>query len=142
VIVNDRVDLTMLSGAHGVHVGQEDLPVTQTRRLLGDEAIVGWSTHTPAQIAAAVLLPATYLAVGPVFGTTTKETGYAAVGLEMVRAARRATERPVVAIGGITLDAAPSVLAAGATAVAVIGDLLSAEDPSRRVRQYVDLLRR
>jgi thiamine-phosphate pyrophosphorylase len=141
VIVNDRADLAKLSGAAGVHVGQDDLPPAAARRLLGDDAIVGVSTHTIDQINHAMLAPATYLAVGPVFGTTTKETGYTAVGLTLVTdAASRAEGRPVVAIGGITLDRAPSVIAAGASAVAVIGDLLSTGDPRGRVRSYLEAL--
>jgi thiamine-phosphate pyrophosphorylase len=108
------------------------------RRLLGPRAVVGYSTHTIDQIDKAVLEPVSYIAVGPVFGTMTKETGYQAVGLELVSAAvARAKARPVVAIGGITLDRAPLVLAAGASAVAVIGDLLATNDPRGRVRAYL-----
>lgn len=140
VIVNDRADLALLSGAAGVHVGQDDIPVDAARRLLGDEAIVGISTHTPAQIAGACELPATYVAVGPIFGTGTKDTGYDAVGVTLIRAARAATTRPVVAIGGITIDNAPLALDAGATMVAVISDLLTGGDPERRARAYVERL--
>jgi thiamine-phosphate pyrophosphorylase len=141
VIVNDRVDLARLSRAAGVHVGQEDLPVGAARELLGPTAIVGGSTHTVAQIEEALTLPISYVAVGPVFGTRTKDTGYEAVGLDLVRAAAaRAGGIPVVAIGGITLETAPSVLAAGASCVAVISDLLTGGDPAARVRQYVDRL--
>jgi thiamine-phosphate pyrophosphorylase len=138
VVINDRVDLARLSGAAGVHVGQDDLPPREARQLLGPEAILGFSTHSPAQLAIAVQEPVTYVAVGPVFGTKTKETGYSSVGLELVRyAAERSNGLPVVAIGGITLDTAASVLAAGATSVAVISDLLAGGDPSARVRAYV-----
>jgi len=141
VIVNDRVDLALLSGAHGVHVGQDDLTPSAARRLLGPDAIVGYSTHTIDQFEAAVLEPASYLAVGPVFGTITKETGYDAVGLELVSgAAARANGRPVVAIGGITLENAMSVVAAGASAVAVISDLLATGDPEGRTRAYLQTL--
>jgi thiamine-phosphate pyrophosphorylase len=137
VIVNDRVDLARLSGAAGVHVGQEDVAPSAARTQLGSEAIVGYSTHTVVQIEKAVLEPITYLAVGPVFGTSTKDTGYDAVGLELVRAAaRRAKGIPVVAIGGITLERAPAVLDAGASAVAVISDLLVGADPRRRAKAY------
>jgi len=140
VIINDRVDLAVLAGASGVHVGQEDLSVGDARNLLGPEAIVGHSTHTAAQIAAGVATSATYLAVGPVFGTTTKETGYNAVGLALIREARRATDRPIVAIGGVTLENARAALDAGATMVAVISDLLIGNDPKNRVRTYLDRL--
>jgi thiamine-phosphate pyrophosphorylase len=137
IIVNDRADLAVLAGAAGVHVGQEDLAPAQARRLLGPAAIVGFSTHTVAQIEAAVLEPISYLAVGPVFGTNTKDTGYSAVGLELVSTAvRLAGAIPVVAIGGITLATAPAVWRAGAAAVAVISDLVSNGDPAARVASY------
>jgi thiamine-phosphate pyrophosphorylase len=138
IIVNDRADLALMSGAAGVHVGQDDLPPAAARHLLGADAIVGFSTHTLAQVEAAVLEPVTYVAVGPVFGTRTKETGYEAVGLELVaQAARSARGLPVVAIGGITLETAPAVIEAGAAAVAVIADLLTDGDPAGRVRRFV-----
>ena len=141
IIVNDRADLAVMSGAAGVHVGQDDLSPADARRLLGPQAIVGFSTHTIDQIDRAVRDPASYIAVGPVFGTATKDTGYSAVGLDLVRAAvARAQERPVVAIGGVTLERAASVIAAGAAAVAVIGDLLSTGKPEERVRSYLEAL--
>ena len=137
VIVNDRVDLARLAGAAGAHVGQDDLPPAAARRLLAADAILGLSTHDVTQLERARAEPVTYIAVGPVFGTRTKETGYAAVGVEMVRhAVRLAAGRPVVAIGGITLGTAPAVWEAGAAAVAVIGDLLSTGDPAARVASY------
>lgn len=142
LIVNDRADVALLAGAPGVHVGQDDLTPADARRVMGPAAIVGLSTHTASQVAAAVQAPISYLAVGPVFETATKQTGYTAVGLDAVRAAAAAasaTARPVVAIGGITLATAPAVIGAGASAVAVIGDLL-AEDPETRVRRYLSAL--
>ena len=145
VIINDRADIARLSGADGVHVGQEDLPPASVRAIAGDDAIVGLSTHTVDQLQRAVSEPVSYLAIGPVFGTTTKATGYDAVGLEMVReAARRAGARglPLVAIGGITLERATSVIAAGAASVAVIGDLLSTGDPAMRTREFMETLSR
>jgi thiamine-phosphate pyrophosphorylase len=146
VLVNDRADLAALSGADGVHVGQDDLRVEDVRRAFPSLGWVGLSTHTPAQIAAAAATPASYVAVGPVFGTSTKDTGYDAVGLALVGEGRRAVDaaagapRPVVAIGGITLERAPAVLAAGADSVAVISDILSTGDPEARVRAYLDRL--
>jgi thiamine-phosphate pyrophosphorylase len=138
IIVNDRVDIAQMSGAAGVHVGQEDLPPAEARALLGPDAIVGFSTHTHAQIAAALTQPVSYVAVGPVFGTQTKDTGYEAIGLDLVaHAARNAAGLPVVAIGGITIDNAAAVLAAGATQVAVITDLLTGGNPAARVREYL-----
>jgi len=141
VIVNDRADLARMAGAAGVHLGQDDLEPGAARALVGPGATVGWSTHTTAQIVAAAGLPITYLAVGPVFGTTTKDTGHASVGLPLVREAVSGSRgRPVVAIGGITLARAPEVLAAGAAAVAVITDLLAGDDPTARVRAYLRVL--
>jgi thiamine-phosphate pyrophosphorylase len=143
IIVNDRADLAALASAAGVHVGQEDLAPADARRLVGPAAVVGYSTHTVAQIEAAIREPITYVAVGPVFGTTTKDTGYSAAGLGLVStAARLAGTIPVVAIGGITLETAPSVLEAGATSVAVIGDLLAEGNPQTRVAAYLQRIER
>jgi thiamine-phosphate pyrophosphorylase len=138
VIANDRVDLGKLGGADGVHIGQEDLSPLEVRAQLGPRALVGLSTHTEAQLAAAAREPVDYVAIGPVFVTATKETGHAALGLEGVRLARRLTPAhvPVVAIGGITIDIARSVIDAGAASVAVIGDLL-AGPPAERVREFL-----
>ena len=141
VIVNDRVDLARLSGAAGVHVGQEDLAPAPARAQLGPDAVVGYSTHAIAQVEDALREPVTYVAVGPMFGTRTKETGYDAVGLALVSAAAaRAGTVPIVAIGGITLETAPSVIAAGASCVAIISDLLTGNDPAARVRRYLEAL--
>ncbi len=141
IIVNDRADVALLSGADGVHVGQDDLPVRAVRQLLGRDALVGISTHTPEQIEAALLERISYIAVGPVFTTRTKATGETEVGLELVRrAATRAGGRPVVAIGGITLARAAAVIEAGASTVAVIADLLAGGPPDARVRAYVAAL--
>jgi len=141
IIVNDRADIALMSAAAGVHVGQDDLPAAAARQLLGERAVIGFSTHTVAQIERAVREPITYVAVGPVFGTASKDTGYAAVGLDLVGAAARLADKtPVVAIGGITLHNAQSVIAAGASAVAVIGDLLVGNDPSGRTRAFVQRL--
>jgi thiamine-phosphate pyrophosphorylase len=137
-IVNDRADLAVLAGADGVHVGQDDLAVADVRGLVGPTAIVGMSTHTASQIDEALRAPISYLAVGPVFATRVKDTGDQPVGLELVRLAARAAagRLPVVAIGGITLDRAPEVVAAGADSVAVITDLAT-ESPEARVRQWL-----
>jgi thiamine-phosphate pyrophosphorylase len=142
VIVNDRADIARLSGADGVHVGQDDLGPAAVRAIVGPDAVVGLSTHTVEQLEQAVVEPVSYVAIGPVFGTTTKATGYAQVGLDMVRAAARRTGAkglPLVAIGGITIENAPSVLAAGASSVAVIGGLLATGDPSR-VRLFLNVI--
>ena len=140
-VLNERTDLALLADADGAHLGQEDLPATVARRLLGAQAIIGLSTHNLGQVQSAVRQPISYLAIGPLFDTRTKDTGHVSVGLDGVRrtvaAARR---RPVVAIGGITLATAPAVIAAGAASVAVISDLLADGAPRRRVRQYLAAL--
>jgi thiamine-phosphate pyrophosphorylase len=140
VIVNDRADIARLAGAGGVHVGQEDLSPAQVHAVAGGGAVVGLSTHTEAQVERALAQPISYLAIGPVFSTRTKETGYDAVGLARVAhavARARTAKLGVVAIGGITLERAPSVIEAGADAVAVISDLLVTGDPEGRVREYL-----
>ena len=145
VVINDRADLARLSAADGVHVGQDDLAPSAVRALIGDAAIVGLSTHTPEQVDRAVLEPVSYVAVGPVFGTSTKTTGFDPIGLEMVRASARVARSrglPLVAIGGVTLENAQSVLDAGAASVAVISDLVAARDPEARVRAYIERLSR
>jgi thiamine-phosphate pyrophosphorylase len=139
VIVNDRADIARMADADGVHVGQGDLPVDAVRAIVGPDRIIGLSTHDRDQIDRALSGAATYVAVGPVFGSETKDTGYTPRGLELVAyAAGRG--KPVVAIGGITLDRAPAVVARGAAAVAVISDLLAGNDPENRARQFVAAL--
>ena len=145
VIVNDRAVIARLAGADGVNVGQEDLAPRAVRALVGDGAIVGLSTHTVEQLDASSGEPVDYVAIGPVFGTTSKVTGYEAVGLDRVRtASARLAPRglPLVAIGGITLETAAAVIEAGATSVAVIGDLLGNGDPEARVRAFLARLSR
>jgi thiamine-phosphate pyrophosphorylase len=143
VIVNDRADIARLAGAHGVHVGQDDLSPAAVRRTFGSSLAIGLSTHDVDQISHALEQPIAYLAVGPVYATRTKETGYEPVGLELVRAARGAAAHrgvPIVAIGGITLDRAAGVIEAGAASVAVIGDLFTGGDPEARTRAFVERL--
>jgi thiamine-phosphate pyrophosphorylase len=143
LIINDRADVTALSGAHGLHIGQTDLSVADARAVIGESAILGLSTHTQEQWAAAVNETVTYIAIGPTFGTATKQTGYEAIGLEMVtRAASAAAARGLatVAIGGITIENARSVIDAGAASVAVISDLLTG-DPEQRCRAFLHALR-
>lgn len=146
VVVNDRADIARLAGAGGVHVGQDDLPPTLVRAIVGPAAVVGLSTHTADQCVAALAQPVSYIAVGPVFDTSTKATAHEPIGLAGVRrasrqiAASRVPETPLVAIGGITLDNARSVIEAGAGAVAVISDLLAADDPAVRIAQFLRVL--
>lgn len=142
VIINDRADVARMAEADGVHVGQTDLSPADARVVVGASAIVGLSTHTPEQWSAAVREPISYLAIGPAFGSWTKETGYDAIGLGVVRQAADAAQAaglPAVAIGGITLENAPSVIGAGAASVAVISDLLQG-DPESRCRAFLRIL--
>ena len=142
IIVNDRADIAALAHAHGLHVGQDDLTPVDARAVIGDTPVLGLSTHTREQWEAALNAPVHYIAIGPVFGTGTKDTGYPAVGLETVGRASRAAAQaglPAVAIGGITIENAVSVIDAGAASVAVISDLLKG-DPETRVRAFLRVL--
>jgi thiamine-phosphate pyrophosphorylase len=142
VIINDRADVAVVVDAHGVHVGQDDLPAIDARTVVGADRIVGLSTHTESQLRQGLDMPISYLAVGPVFDTETKATGYDSIGLETVRRAAAivdTTVHPLVAIGGITLQRAPGVIAAGASSVAVISDLLEG-DPEARAREFLRAL--
>jgi thiamine-phosphate pyrophosphorylase len=136
VIVNDRADIAAMAGADGVHVGQHDLRPEVVRRIAGERMLVGLSTHSPGQVDEALRGAADHIAVGPVFTTATKDTGYEARGLELVGYAS-GRGKPVVAIGGITLASAPAVLDAGADSVAIISDLLSDADVTTRIQQFL-----
>jgi thiamine-phosphate pyrophosphorylase len=130
LIINDRVDLALAVGAHGVHLGQDDMAPEAARKLLGSTAIIGYSTHNIAQAIAATQLPIDYLTIGPIFATTTKSDTAPVLGLDGLRTVRQATGPfPLVAIGGITHANAREVIDAGADSVAVISALLS--DPTR-----------
>jgi len=140
LIVNDRADIALACGADGVHLGQEDLDPSAARRVVGDKFLVGYSTHGVEQAAEAARLPVDYVAIGPVFQTSTKENPDPAVGLEGVARARAALGPavPLVAIGGITLENAPAVLAAGADTVAVVSALLAESDEiEQRTREFL-----
>jgi thiamine-phosphate pyrophosphorylase len=143
LVVNDRADVALAAGADGVHLGQDDMPPGAARALLGEAALVGFSTHNVGQASEAAALPVSYVAVGPVFATASKENPDPVVGLEGVGRVRAAAPRvTLVAIGGVTAESAPSVLAAGADSVAVIGALLSGADPAEITRRTRDLLAR
>jgi thiamine-phosphate pyrophosphorylase len=141
-LVNDRPDVAHLVGASGVHVGQHDLSVEQARAVIGAEKLVGVSTHNLEQFTAAASTSADYIAVGPVFETRTKANPDPVVGAELVRRARALTDKPIVAIGGVTLERAAEIIAAGADSVAVISDILLAPDPAERAAKYIALLER
>ncbi len=144
LIVNDRVDVVLATGADGVHLGQDDMPPQTARVVLGKGKVVGFSTHGVEQASEAARLPVDYVAIGPVFDTSSKENPDPVVGLEGVRRVREAVGRAVklVAIGGITSENAPSVLEAGADSVAVIGALLDTSDPAEITRRTHALLDR
>jgi thiamine-phosphate pyrophosphorylase len=138
--VHDRADIAALAGATGVHVGQEDLGVEQARELIGGEKRLGVSTHNIAQFEGALKSSADYIAVGPIFPTGSKANPAPVVGLPMIRRLRALTDKPIVAIGGITLETAAQVREAGADSVAVISDILRAESPGMRARRYIEIL--
>jgi thiamine-phosphate pyrophosphorylase len=134
VIVNDRPDVARIAGADGVHVGQEDMPAADVRRLMPLPALVGLSAHDVSQVRGAPAGLLDYVAIGPVFATRSKAAPDPVVGLEGVAAARAATSLPLIAIGGITRATAADVIAAGADGVAVISELMAAGDPGRAFR--------
>ena len=137
LIVNDRPDIALLAGAGGVHVGQDDLSAEDARAICGPDRWVGLSTHTLEQLAAAERTSADYIAFGPIFPTATKKNPDPVVGTELLRKARQMTKKPLVAIGGITLERAAEVYRAGADSLAVIRDLICTQDPGARAREYL-----
>lgn len=142
IILNDRPDIAAIAGAGGVHVGQDDLPVEAARQICGDGLWVGVSTHNLAQLRDADRTSADYIAVGPIFPTATKDNPNRVVGVDFLRAARQLTRKPLVAIGGITVESAADVFRAGADCVAVIRDLLGARDPAQRAHEYLAVAER
>jgi thiamine-phosphate pyrophosphorylase len=141
IIINDRVDIALALKADGVHLGQDDLPPAEARRILGPRAIIGFSTHSISQAVEALGLPIDYLAVGPVFATGTKENPDEIVGVETIGRVRQAIGNfPLVAIGGINSTNFREVLAAGADSLAIIGDLLGEpEKISEKTRKFFRL---
>jgi thiamine-phosphate pyrophosphorylase len=139
LIMNDRADLCLAADFDGVHVGQDDLSPESVRKIIGPDRWLGVSTHNPDQLREADLTSADYLAIGPVFATSSKENPDPVVGLEGVRRARALTQKPLVAIGGITRLNAASVIEAGADSVAVISDLL--REPRKSAEEFFRILR-
>jgi thiamine-phosphate pyrophosphorylase len=138
LIMNDRADLTLVAGFDGVHVGQDDLTPEAARQVIGREFVLGVSTHNPEQLAEAGATSADYVAIGPVFTTSTKMDPDPVVGLEGVRAVRALTSKPLVAIGGIMRANAGDVIRAGADSVAVIADLLAS--PRKSAEEFLKAL--
>jgi len=139
-VVNDRADVAAAAEASGVHVGQEDLRAEAARTVIGAGKLLGVSTHNLKQFKDAASTSSNYIAVGPVFSTSTKTNPDPVVGIELIRRVRLLTDKAIVAIGGITLERAAEVIQAGADSVAVISDILLAPDPGQRARQYIELL--
>lgn len=143
LIMNDRADLCLAAGFDGVHLGQDDLSPDAACKIFiscrkGDLLSIGYSTHNPEQLRQADTMPADYIAVGPVFSTSSKTNPDPVIGLEGVREARRLTSKPLVAIGGITRQNAQSVLNSGADSVAVISDVV--ESPHKSTEEFLRIL--
>lgn len=141
IIINDRADIALAVEADGVHLGQDDLPPECARKLLGKEKIIGFSTHNLEQALAADSMPIDYIAIGPIFETSTKERPDPVLGLDALRRIRSSVSKPLVAIGGITLERVAAVFEAGADSAALISDILRAGDIADRVRQLLETSR-
>ena len=137
LIVNDRCDLALSSGARGVHLGQEDLPPEAARTIFGPQRVIGFSTHSIRQVRQSHTLPIDYISIGPVYATSTKLNPSSLVGLTNLSRACRESPRPVVAIGGIGLEQVPEVLEAGAVSIAVISALMSSPNLARRMEEFL-----
>lgn len=141
-IVNDHLDIALLVDADGLHVGQDDLPVAEARRLLGDERIIGLSTHSPEQARAAVAEGADYIGVGPIYATSTKDDVCAPVGLEYLEYVRDNIELPWVAIGGIKRHNLDQLVARGAKTVCLVTEIVGSEDIGTMIGELTDLINR
>jgi len=142
LVVNDRADVASAAEASGVHVGQEDLEAESARAVVGPNKLLGVSTHNLEQFQRAAASSADYIAVGPIFATGTKANPDPVVGAQFIKKVRPLTDKPILAIGGVTLERAPEIIESGADSVAVISDILGAPEPGMRARQYIDLLGR
>lgn len=140
VLVNDRVDIARMVGADGAHVGQDDLPTLEARNILGQSGVLGLSTHSRTEAVECDIEVVDYIALGPIFSTTTKMEVCNSLGLDVLATVCEIAQKPVVAIGGITVDNAPDVLAAGATSVAIISDLLAHTDIEARTHDFLNKL--
>lgn len=138
-IVNDRVDIALLTDADGVHLGQDDLPVKEARRLLGNNKIIGYSTHNLREALESKKLPVDYISFGPIFATKTKEDAQTPKGLKGLDEARKAVKIPIVAIGGITETNMAHVLKQGVESVAMISDILAAKDISQKINRLISI---
>jgi thiamine-phosphate pyrophosphorylase len=141
LIINDRVDIALAVGAEGVHLGQDDLPLAAAKKIAGDRLLIGISTHNLAQAKDAEAGGADYIGFGPIFGTTTKQTGHSPRGLDRLREIRNAVKIPIVAIGGIKEKNVCDVWNAGADSAAIISDLIGAENVAAKVKRILSLTR-
>ncbi|GAC1405680.1 MAG: thiamine phosphate synthase [Chloroflexota bacterium] len=139
LVINDRIDVALAIGANGVHVGQQDLPAGEVRRIF-PEGELGISVSSPAEVVQALQMSPTYLGVGPVFPTISKNDTGPIGGIEFIRTCRTMTDLPLIAIGGITVETAQSVMSAGADGIAVISAICSAPDPEAAARRLVESL--
>ncbi|HYI14958.1 MAG TPA: thiamine phosphate synthase [Thermomicrobiales bacterium] len=139
-LVNDRLDIALASGADGIHLGVDDLPVAAARRLLGPVAIIGYSPEGDDDRLGAEAAGADYLGVGPVYGTGTKLDAGDAIGLDGLRSVVDQTQLPVIGIGGITIERAAEVVATGAVGVAIVGAVFMASDPASAARNLREVL--
>ncbi len=137
-VINDRVDIALMVGADGVHVGQDDLPPSAVRKIAGDRLFIGYSTHNEKQLRAGDKEPVDYLALGPLFGTTSKENPDPVVGVAELARLRPLSSKPLVAIGGITRKSAEEAFAAGADSVAILSDFL-AGDWRQAIAEWTEL---
>jgi len=144
LVVDDRVDVAVAAGVHAVHLGRDDLEVAVARRILGDAAVIGATVNSSSEAVSIARQPVDYLGVGPVFGTRSKSRPAPTLGIEDLRAIVRLVDRPVIAIGGVTVDNAAEALAAGAHGVAVLSSVACSRDPAaavRRLREAIDAFR-
>ena len=141
LIVNDRVDVCLVSNTSGVHLGQEDFPAAEARKLLPD-AIIGLSTHNLNQVHAANDLPVDYISIGPIFPTTSKMNPDPTVGISLLQQARSITNKPIVCIGGIQAANIPGLINEGANGIAVIGEIYNGNDIFNTTKRLLELINR
>lgn len=137
-IMNDRVDIAYLLDIDGIHLGQDDLPVAEARKLLGNEAIIGLSTHNEKQFLNALKEEVDYIAIGPIYSTRTKITNNIPLGLNFLKAVRKLTDKTLVAIGGINIDRAKEIWSVGIDAVAVVSDIMTSANIPAIINEYIE----
>lgn len=136
-IINDRIDIAYLLEMEGIHLGQDDLPITEARKLLGKECIIGKSTHNEIQFMKALQEEVDYIAIGPIFPTKTKISYNTPLGLNFLKKTRNLTDKPIIAIGGINLERAKEIWSIGIDAVAVVSDIMASGRIKDRIKEYI-----